>query len=47
MININIAQANFGAPKFGYPYRALHKPSDFLQNLLEVDFEPIVHMTPI
>jgi len=24
-----IAQANFGAPKFGYPCRALHKPLIF------------------
>jgi len=43
----NIAQANFGAPKFVYPCRALHKLSDFSHNLLNVDFEPIVHMTAI
>jgi len=43
-LNKNIAQANFDAPKFGYPCRALPKPSDFLQN---VDFEPIIYMTAI
>jgi len=40
-------QANFGAPKFVFPCRALHKPPDFVQNMLDVDFEPFVHMTAI
>jgi len=43
----NIAQDNFGAPKFGYPCSALCKPSDFLQILINVDFEPIVPMAAI
>jgi len=40
----NIVLANFGSPKFGYPCRAVHKRSDFIQILTDVDFEPIVHM---
>jgi len=36
----NIAQANFDAPKFGYPCRA--QAVHFLQNLLDIDFEPMV-----
>jgi len=43
----NIAQANFNAPKFGYPCRTLHKPTDFLQNLLDIDSEPIVPMSAL
>jgi len=43
----NKAQANFGTAKFRYPCRTLHKPSDFLQNLFDVYFEPIVHTTAI
>jgi len=30
-----------------YPCSALYKPSDFLQNLLDVDFEPIVSIAAI
>jgi len=39
--------ANFDEPKFGYPCTDLHKPSDFLQNLIDIHFEPIVHMAAI
>jgi len=42
-----LAQANFDAPKIGYPCSALHKPADFLQYFLNVDFEPMVPMTTI
>jgi len=44
---LNILKANFGAIEFGYPCRALYKPSDFLQNLLDANFKPIVPMAAI
>jgi len=38
---LNIAQANIGAPKFGYFCRILNKPFFFLQNMLDVCENPL------